>query len=155
MVMPRSRSRSIESSTCSAISRSARPPHIWMKRSARVDLPWSMCAMMEKLRIRLRVVKAGFEPYKERGCPAWSRATLLDQPAILAQLGECLGREAVPAQLGLAPEQDGHVRAVQLVEAGVGVDVDLVELDSEGAQRRRHLLAQMAIAAPEQLNPYP
>ena len=53
MVMPRSRSRSIESSTCSAISRSARPPHVWMKRSASVDLPWSMCAMIEKLRMWL------------------------------------------------------------------------------------------------------
>jgi hypothetical protein len=51
MVMPRSRSSSIESSTCSAISRSARPPHIWMKRSASVDLPWSMWAMIEKLRM--------------------------------------------------------------------------------------------------------
>ena len=39
MVIPRSRSRSMESSTCSAISRSARPPHVWMKRSASVDLP--------------------------------------------------------------------------------------------------------------------
>src|SRR5688572_24803583 len=51
--MPRSRSRSIESSTCSPISRSASPPHNWMKRSASVDLPWSMCAMIEKLRMRL------------------------------------------------------------------------------------------------------
>ena len=50
--MPRSRSRSIESSTCASISRSDRPPHSWMMRSASVDLPWSMCAMMEKLRMR-------------------------------------------------------------------------------------------------------
>src|SRR5258706_5461433 len=53
MVMPRSRSSSIESSTWSCISRSATPPQSWMKQSASVDLPWSMCAMMEKLRIRL------------------------------------------------------------------------------------------------------
>src|SRR5471030_2354829 len=51
MVMPRSRSRSIESSTCASISRSDKPPHNWMMRSARVDLPWSMWAMMEKLRM--------------------------------------------------------------------------------------------------------
>jgi hypothetical protein len=51
MVIPRSRSRSIESSTCSAISRSARPPQTWISRSASVDFPWSMCAMMEKLRV--------------------------------------------------------------------------------------------------------
>src|SRR5690242_13985833 len=51
MVMPRSRSIGLESSTWASISRSARPPQIWMMRSASVDLPWSMCAMMEKLRI--------------------------------------------------------------------------------------------------------
>src|SRR5690606_20035572 len=38
----------------------AKPPQIWMKRSARVDLPWSMWAMIEKLRIRLRSLTAGF-----------------------------------------------------------------------------------------------
>src|SRR5262245_26816307 len=51
MVMPRSRSMSMESSTCSTISRSASPPVSWISRSARVDLPWSICAMIEKLRI--------------------------------------------------------------------------------------------------------
>ena len=51
MVMPRSFSRSMESSTCSLISRSERPPQREMMRSASVDLPWSMCAMMEKLRM--------------------------------------------------------------------------------------------------------
>src|SRR6476661_3997768 len=53
MVMPRSRSISIESSTCSlpAISRSVRPPVIWIRRSASVDFPWSIWATMEKLRM--------------------------------------------------------------------------------------------------------
>src|ERR1700754_1688753 len=53
MVMPRSRSISIESSTCSlpAISRSVSPPVIWIRRSASVDLPWSIWATMEKLRM--------------------------------------------------------------------------------------------------------
>src|SRR5262249_36646576 len=51
MVMPRSRSISMESSTCSTISRSASAPVSWISRSASVDLPWSMCAMIEKLRI--------------------------------------------------------------------------------------------------------
>lgn len=32
------------------------PPQTWIKRSARVDLPWSMWAMMEKLRIFLMSV---------------------------------------------------------------------------------------------------
>ena len=51
MVMPFSRSRSMRSSTCSAISRWAMVPVSSSRRSARVDLPWSMCAMMQKLRI--------------------------------------------------------------------------------------------------------
>ena len=51
MVMPRSRSRSIESSTCSIISRCDSAPVTSSSRSASVDLPWSMCAMMEKLRM--------------------------------------------------------------------------------------------------------
>src|ERR1700752_2731901 len=53
MVIPRSRSMSMESSTCSlpAISRSDSPPVIWIRRSASVDLPWSIWATMEKLRM--------------------------------------------------------------------------------------------------------
>src|SRR5688572_14838410 len=51
MVMPRSRSIGFESSTCASISRASSPPQIWMIRSASVDLPWSTCAMIEKLRI--------------------------------------------------------------------------------------------------------
>jgi hypothetical protein len=51
MVMPRSRSMSMESSTCSTISRSASAPVAWISLSASVDLPWSMCAMIAKLRI--------------------------------------------------------------------------------------------------------
>src|SRR4029078_8996048 len=51
MVMPRSRSMSIESSTCSTISRSCMAPVSWISRSASVDLPWSMWATMEKLRM--------------------------------------------------------------------------------------------------------
>src|SRR5262245_45536499 len=52
IVMPRSRSRSIESSICSRMSRSATAPVSCRMRSASVDLPWSMCATIEKLRIR-------------------------------------------------------------------------------------------------------
>src|SRR5262245_61685006 len=50
--MPRSRSRSMASSTCASISRAWRAPVISRNRSASVDLPWSICAMTEKLRIR-------------------------------------------------------------------------------------------------------
>src|SRR5690606_15227096 len=51
MVMPRSRSIGLLSSTWASISRSVSPPHRWMMRSESVDLPWSTWAMMEKLRI--------------------------------------------------------------------------------------------------------
>src|SRR5689334_11119589 len=49
--MPRSRSISIETSTCSFISRDSSPPVIWISRSASVDFPWSICAMIAKLRM--------------------------------------------------------------------------------------------------------
>src|SRR6059058_3570313 len=51
MVMPRSRSRSIESSNCSCMSRSEMVPVRWSKRSDSVVFPWSMWAMMLKLRM--------------------------------------------------------------------------------------------------------
>ena len=52
IVMPFSRSRSIESRTWLVIWR---PSTVWVSsssRSASVDLPWSMCAMIEKFRRR-------------------------------------------------------------------------------------------------------
>src|SRR5437016_2896102 len=70
MVMPRSRSRSMESRTCSCISRCESAPVISSKRSASVDLPWSMCAMMQKFRMNFGSIflayqfsqlRAGFE----------------------------------------------------------------------------------------------
>ena len=51
MVMPRSRSMSILSRYWARIERSSTTPVNCSMRSARVDLPWSMWAMMQKLRI--------------------------------------------------------------------------------------------------------
>src|SRR5215211_6663551 len=48
MVMPRSRSMSIRSRYCARAARSSTTPVSWSIRSASVDLPWSMCAMMQK-----------------------------------------------------------------------------------------------------------
>jgi hypothetical protein len=39
------------SSTWDVISRAERPPVTWINRSASVDFPWSIWAMMLKLRI--------------------------------------------------------------------------------------------------------
>ena len=54
MVMPRSRSRSIESRYCERMSRASTASVISRMRSLSVDLPWSMWAMIEKLRMRER-----------------------------------------------------------------------------------------------------
>src|SRR5204862_2135835 len=51
MVMPRSRSRSIESRTWARISRGSTVCVSSRMRSASVDFPWSMWAMMLKLRM--------------------------------------------------------------------------------------------------------
>ena len=51
MVMPRSRSRSMLSNTWSRILRASIVLVTSRKRSASVDLPWSICAIIEKLRI--------------------------------------------------------------------------------------------------------
>src|SRR5262245_50367790 len=56
MVMPRSRSMSIESSIWSWNSRSLTAPQRSSRRSASVLLPWSIWAMIEKLRINDRSV---------------------------------------------------------------------------------------------------
>ena len=50
MVMPRSRSMSIRSRYCARIARPSTTPVSCSIRSASVDLPWSMWAMMQKLR---------------------------------------------------------------------------------------------------------
>src|SRR5436853_2823589 len=54
MVIPFSRSRSMLSRTCSFILPRGMVLVISSSRSASVDLPWSMCAMMQKFRTRER-----------------------------------------------------------------------------------------------------
>ena len=57
--MPRSRSMSIRSRYCARICRGSTTPVICSIRSASVDLPWSMWAMMQKLRMRAGSVAPG------------------------------------------------------------------------------------------------
>src|SRR5215213_2945510 len=52
MVIPRSRSRSMESSSCARINLESTVRVSSRMRSASVDLPWSIWAMMQKLRMR-------------------------------------------------------------------------------------------------------
>src|SRR5690242_7738666 len=66
--MPRSRSMSIRSRYCARIDRSSTTPVSCSIRSASVDLPWSMCAMMQKFRMIAGSV-----------LPGWGRLALLDK----------------------------------------------------------------------------
>ncbi len=59
MVMPRSRSMSMRSRYWARICRGSTTPVICSIRSASVDLPWSMWAMMQKLRISAGSVRLG------------------------------------------------------------------------------------------------
>ncbi len=49
--MPRSRSSSLESRTWARIALGSSVPVTSNSRSARVDLPWSMCATIQKFRM--------------------------------------------------------------------------------------------------------
>src|ERR1044072_2668208 len=89
MVIPRSRSISILSSTWAlpVISRSVRPPVAWISRSASVDLPWSICAMIEKFRIL--VISA-----------IWPRAIKVHQQGAIDEQAELAGRGSVRGVIG-------------------------------------------------------
>src|SRR5580658_6833050 len=166
MVIPRSRSSSMESSTCACISRSARPPHSWMKRSARVDLPWSTCAMMEKLRIcrmlllrsaaccrTLQSVRRRRGLYREdRGLPnAVRRLVAAGLRRLLQQPPKFRGVEAVAADDRAVQQQHGYVEPVAAPELWIGIDVERFERWQRHAAREdpelgEHLLAQRTVA---------
>ncbi len=67
MVIPRSRSMSMRSRYCARIARASTTPVIWSIRSASVDLPWSMCAMMQKFRISSGGVACGCSAVRAMG----------------------------------------------------------------------------------------
>ncbi len=56
MVMPRSRSRSMESRYCSRMSRASTAPVSSRMRSESVVLPWSMWLMIDRLRMEWREI---------------------------------------------------------------------------------------------------
>ena len=70
MVMPRSRSMSIRSRYCARAARSSTTPVSCSIRSASVDLPWSMCAMMQKFRMIAGSVApgTGAEAFRDTDC---------------------------------------------------------------------------------------
>src|SRR3954447_89092 len=119
MVIPRSRSRSIESSTCSRICRGSTGWVSSRMRSASVDLPGSMCGMIEKWRMwrwsaiwgpRLEGLDRLREPLQEhRGLLALvGRQRLVEAPAPRVDL--LAPRAHHPA--ALRGERDVHHAAV-------------------------------------------
>src|ERR1035437_10363219 len=70
MVIPLSRSRSMASSTCACISRAVSEPVSSSRRSERVLLPWSMWAMIAKLRITEWSIDTLILTGKRAGCGA-------------------------------------------------------------------------------------
>src|SRR5260370_39096598 len=115
--MPRSRSSSIVSSTCSRISRSASPPVAWISRSARVDLPWAIWAMIAKLRMWLSGVIAAEHKYaaapdqREAASPRrlQHRDRHPERPRVAEQLivvARHLDRRTPLAQIVVRPERE-------------------------------------------------
>src|SRR5690606_15740454 len=150
MVMPRSRSRAMLSSTWDCISRSARPPQIWIRRSASVDLPWSTWAMIEKLRIAessLDKLRPGMGSVIGR---AFYPSALLAASAGPEQPQELVPVQPVATDHRPAPQQHGDVQPVASPEDGIGVHVDLVHGRQRAFARQRgqpglELLAQAAL----------
>src|SRR4051794_27759275 len=89
----------MESRSCSRMSREATVLVISRMRSASVDLPWSMWAMIEKLRMRLWSDKRPPRIEVGRGRPASrsaaSRETPLHHVAQLLGLGQAHGQHDV------------------------------------------------------------
>src|SRR3954453_3058768 len=118
MVMPRSRSRSIESSSCARMERGSTVCVSSRMRSASVDFPWSMWAMIEKF--RMCCWSAMFVVSRLRGTANPARDELHD----LARLRDAHGQHAERVDRGAGEQaaadrdQLGDPRAAQrLVEA--------------------------------------
>src|SRR3954447_3306187 len=126
--MPRSRSRSIESSTWARIDRGSTVFVISRMRSASVDFPWSMWAMIEKLRMcawsamdaRLRigaVAPGGSEQRDDR-----QRVVVGDRDAVAARVLDAVeGAVGARQQGGVGLALHRHRDADRDRHAEVGV----------------------------------
>src|SRR5690349_8979746 len=160
--MPRSRSSSIESSTWARIDRGSTVFVISRMRSASVDFPWSMWAMIEKLRMcawsamdtRLRIggeACGGSERRRDR-----QRLVAGDRDAVAARVLDAVERPVGAGhegRIGLALDRHGdadrdreaEVRVVHRVAqpasglerlVGVGDDEQRGELVAADAEQR-------------------
>src|SRR3954467_8255112 len=129
MVMPRSRSRSIESSSCGRCLRASTAPVTSRMRSASVDLPWSMWAMIEKLRMfRSGALLTG----SRLGAPEAAAQQPADLPRLLHPQHE--DARDVDGQ----PERDSDAEARQLAgqRAAEGVVEGVPNAERDRRQRR-------------------
>src|SRR5262249_3157925 len=167
--MPRSRSMSMESSTCSTISRSARPPVAWISRSASVDLPWSICAMITKLRMLsmaafmargLPLASASGKDWRFLGycCgrgslrrnPVFRQERLDRDPFLVARHDRMAGRHRLPMRaLGIERlRHDNDIAArlavierVGVVVGGVAEGVEIASVGERAGDARRLFVA--------------
>src|SRR3954454_22833894 len=147
MVIPRSRSRSIESSTCGRCFRSTAPVSS-RKRSASVDLPWSMWAMIEKLRMLSMGVRKYGDTLRGSGLPAPQEAP--DLLGLRDPKRHDRGCVDGGAQREAGRQRDrltGEAAAQSLVEKVP----DRIAAPREGAPRRGH--ASGGPQQPPQLQP--
>src|SRR3990172_4637789 len=142
IVIPRSRSRSMESSTWSTAFLGSMAPVRASSRSARVDLPWSMWATMEKFRIResatkFRISRDDFV-FPDYGAGGDPRASSDHGPGAYHACPEDGGladRDALPEDglFDAAAPADAHVVSehAEWAHAGLGLQPDC------GAENRR------------------
>src|SRR5262245_32685233 len=144
MVMPRSRSMSIRSRYCARALRSSTTPVSCSTRSASVDLPWSVCAMMQQFLMIAGAVRpdGGGALLEGTNRPSeddvWGRVILprgprLTEPTALACRGD-LPAPDHPRERGQGPvERAPAARPGDRVRAGV---VLRLHLRTGGCRRR-------------------
>src|SRR5579864_9829325 len=145
MVMPRSRSMSIESRIWSRNSRSSTAPQRWINRSARVDLPWSMWAMMQKFRMfSKRGLPRGGRAGRSYNVPSELQDHLHHVVLVAVGVGAVAGDEvAVEAEAGEGLHgvrlEVGDEHAGEVAQAVVLGDADEV-VDQDGAEAEAAVL---------------
>src|SRR5436190_13557280 len=129
MVMPRSRSSEFESRCWALMSRLATVLVSTRMRSASVDLPWSMWATMQKLRILSRFIRESSKSYtgERRGPLGRRRGGLADLPRFeLARPPEG-GAEPAGIVAGQLRDLDSDFGLEDVVDLLLHADADLLE----------------------------
>src|SRR5512140_3040781 len=111
IVIPFSLSRSMLSRTCSFIFDFGTAPVSSSSRSASVDFPWSICAMMQKLRTRSREVDMRSEAHAvgegDRGLGGRDARSRPEETLLLSEVGVERGEMRIHVGIGHREEMDG------------------------------------------------